>query len=189
MARTILGSGVRVMENAGKRNLSVMDMNSVLMGLMKELQTAKAATSTLTLGVLATMGRSITSARGPKSALTARRMLTSATRGRRWTMAGARRTSSNAWEEGVFPSTRCVTAPRTARSPMTPTAAATSGLCRQKAQNRFDLAVTFTMTPLPNLLAVACMGTITQGILGKFLNQDFDVISVIDIQKVRRLST
>ena len=189
MAQTILGSGVRLMENAGKRSLSVMDMNSVLMGLMKELQTVKAATSTLTLGVLATMGRSITSARGPKSALTARRMLTSATRGRRWTMAGARRTSSNAWEEGVFPSTRCVTAPRTARSPMTPTAAATSGLFLLKAQNRFDLAVTFTMTPLPNLLAAACMGTITQGIFRKNLKLYLGVISIIENQQVRRLST
>ena len=189
MARTILGSGARIMDIAGKRSLYAMDMNSVWMGQMKELQRAKAATSTLTLGVLATMGRSITSARGPKSALTARQMLTSATRGRRWTMAGARRTSSNAWEEGVFPSTRCVTAPRTARSPMTPMAAATSGLFLLKAQNRFDLAVTFTMTPLLNLLAAACMGTITRGIWGKFLNLDLDVISVIDIQKVRRLST
>ena len=56
MAQTILDSGVRVMENAGKRSLSVMDMNSVLMRLMRELQRAKAATSTLTLGVLATRG-------------------------------------------------------------------------------------------------------------------------------------
>ena len=67
------------MENAGKRSLYAMDMNSVRMGLMRELQRVKAATFTLTLGVLATMGKSITCARGPKSALTARRMLTSAT--------------------------------------------------------------------------------------------------------------
>ena len=72
---------------------------------------------------------------------------------------------------------------------MTPMAAATSGSCRQKAQNRFDLAVTFTMTPLPNLLAAACMGTITQGIWEEFKNQDLGVISIIDIKQVRRLST
>ena len=67
-------------------------------------------------------------------------------------------------DKGInFVNGRCATEPPTARSQMTPTAAATSGLKRKQALHLFGLAATFSMTPQPSPLATACMVNITQG--------------------------